>query len=61
MNELIHAGYCIQNRFHPVQMERFTLKMSVHCYYAAAIQSCLAGSPRWGALGKKTVLMLSGS
>ena len=61
MNELIHAGYCIQNRFHPVQMERFTLKMSVHCYYAAAIQSYPAGFPREGAPGKKTVLMLSGS
>lgn len=58
MNELIHADYCIQNRFRPVQIEIITLKM--RCY-AAAIQSCLAGSPRWGALGKKTVLMLSGS
>lgn len=58
MNELIHAGYCIQNRFHPVQMEIITLKMR---YYAAAIQSYPAGFPRGGAPGKKTDLMLSGS
>lgn len=58
MNELIHADYCIQNRFRPVQMERFTLKMR---YYAAAIQSYPAGFPRGGEQGKKTVLMLSGS